>query len=90
MVLNDYLSVFHTCAKLRKNESNVMQKSSLFCVHCRVAVTSVESELLKKVDFRKQFWKINATKCIDKGISRKNEAIQSEGSTQIWEDCGKS
>ena len=44
----------------------------------------------KKVDFRKQFWRINATKCIDKGISRKNEAIRSEGSTQIWEDCGKS
>ena len=65
-------------------------KNSLFCVQGRVRVTSVEPELRKKVDFRKQFWRINATKCIDKGISRKNEAIQSEGSTQIWEDCGKS
>jgi len=36
-------------------------------------------KLQKKVDLEKQFWRINATKCIDKGISRKNEAIQSEG-----------
>ena len=48
------------------------------------------AKLQKKVDLEKQFWRINATKCIDKGISRKNEARRSEGSTQIWEDCGKS
>ncbi len=52
--------------------------------------SKIFAKLRKKVDFEKQFWRINATKCIDKGISRKNEAIQSEGSTQIWEDCGKS
>ena len=39
--------------------------------------------------FEKQFWRINATKCIDKSISRKNEARRSGGSTQIWEKCGK-
>ncbi len=48
------------------------------------------AKLRKKADFKEQFWRINATKCIDKGISRKNEAIRSEGSTQIWEDCSKS
>ena len=48
------------------------------------------AKLRKKVDFVKQFWRINATKCIDKGISRKNEAIRSEGSTQITADLGKS
>ena len=49
-----------------------------------------DGKVTKKVDLEKQFWRINARKCIDKGISRKNEAIQSGGSTQIWEDCGKS
>ena len=39
--------------------------------------------------FEKQFWRINATKCMDKSISRKNEARRSGGSTQIWEKCGK-
>jgi len=53
----------------------------------RMQVTSPKEKLRKNADFRKQLWRINATKCIDKGISRKNEAIQSEGSTQIWEDC---
>ena len=48
------------------------------------------AKLRKKPVTNEQFGRINATKCIDKGISRKNEAIQSEGSTQIWEDCGKS
>ena len=53
----------------------------------RMQVTSPKEKLRKNADFRKQFWRINATKCIDKGISVKNEAIQSEGSTQIWENC---
>ena len=62
------------------------EKANLFALF-RMQVTSPKEKLRKNADFRKQLWRINATKCIDKGISVKNEAIQSEGSTQIWENC---
>ncbi len=48
------------------------------------------AKLRKDVDLGKQFWRINTRKRMDKGISRKSEAIRLEGFTQIWEDCGKS
>ena len=66
-------------AQLKVTKSRAQNKETRF-FFCRDGVTSpsLTAKLRKKVDLGKQFWRINATKCIDKGISRKNEAIQSE------------
>jgi len=57
---------------------------------CSEPITFLGAKLQKKVDLKKQLWRINTRKRMDKSISRKSEAIRLEGFTQIWEDCGKS
>ena len=73
-----------------REPTGAMTSNSFILSFINVVYYFAAAKLRKKSNFEKQFWRINATKYIDKGISRKYEAIRSGGSTQIWEDCGKS